>query len=72
MCIVTNHPAFCLNIPQKHRSSRYPALAPQIPTFWIALSARPAQSSAVCHCNKLQYTPPQDITHVHCDPPCSL
>ena len=36
--IVTNHPAFCLNIPQKHSSSRYPAFAPQIPTFWVARS----------------------------------
>ena len=37
--IVTNHPAFCLNIPQKHSSSRYPTLAPQIPTFWVARSS---------------------------------
>ena len=28
---LTNHPAFCLNIPPKHSSSRYPAFAPQIP-----------------------------------------
>ena len=33
--IVTNHPAFCLNIPQKHHSSRYPASAPQISTFCL-------------------------------------
>ena len=51
MIIVTNHPAFCLNIPQKHRSSRYPAIASQNPSFWIALSARPAQYSTVCHCS---------------------
>ena len=35
--IVTNHPAFCLNIPQKRSSSRYPALTPQIPTFWVSV-----------------------------------
>ena len=46
--IVTNHPAFCLNIPQKHRSSRYPAIAPQIPTFWVKVtrSTRHTQPSS--------------------------
>ena len=27
----------------------YPSLAPQIPTFWIALTTRPAQSSAASY-----------------------
>ena len=38
--IVTNHSAFCLNIPKKHSSSHYPALVPQISTFWITRSVR--------------------------------
>ena len=46
--IVTNYPAFCLNIPQKQRLSRYPALAPPNPTFSFlcscALTARDSAS----------------------------
>ena len=65
--ILTNHPALCLNIPQKYRSSCYPALAPQIPTFW--LRAPPDLRNLAPLLQYAQYAPPQDITHAHCDVP---
>ena len=57
--IVTNHAAFCLHIPQKHSLSRYPALAPRIPTFWVA-----------CYCFVRPIMLQDKHAHAHCDAPC--